>query len=151
MTIEIKLKAIADAISGLTITGVNMFDIDHIPLNCIDSCPAFFPVPNGFVTDFHTSRESLGDDSTRKINVVYVLNYRYLHAPIGSGSTLENYAGILSNMVTIVEVVLGNTSLGGAIDIDEPVVSDIGAMTDLAGQNQYHGVDIALRVLEFVQ
>lgn len=151
MTVNVQFEAIATAIAGLSISGVHVFDIDNIPANAIDSCPAFFPAPDNFVTDMQPSIESLGGDSGRKINLVYTLNYRFLYAPLGSGSVLQNYAGLITKLVLILESVLGTSTPNGSIDMMLLGVSDIGPMVDPAGQNTYHGVDIALRVLEYVQ
>lgn len=151
MTVNIQFATVADSLSHLSVSGVNVFDVDTIPENAIDYCPALFPIPNGWVTDLQFTLQSLGDDTTRKINVEYTLNYRFLYAPIGSGSVLANYAGIITKLELILEAILGNSSPTGAVNMELLAVSDLGALTDPAGQTMYHGVDIAVRVLEYAQ
>jgi len=130
---------------------VTVKDIDSVPENAIDFCPVLYPIPNGWVTDMQFTIQSLGGDSGRKIDVAYTLNYRFLYAPIGSGSTLANYAGIITKLELILEAIMGNSTPSGSVNMDLLGVSNLGAMTDVAGQTMYHGVDIAVRVLEYAQ
>lgn len=151
MTVNCQLVTIADAIAGLSISGVNNFDIDKIPENAIDYCPAFFPRPDNFITEMTPEIVTLGGDAVRGINLSYTLNYRFLFAPVGSGAVLQNYAGLITKLELILEAVLGNSTPAGSVNMELAGLSDIGPMTDPAGQNTYHGVEIALRVLEFAQ
>ena len=151
MTINCQLVTIADAISGLSISGVTVKDIDTVPENAIDYCPVLFPVPDNFITDMQFERVSFGGDSVAAMNVSYTMHYRYLHAPIGSGSVLQNYKGIIEKLELILEAIMGNSSPTGAVNMTLLNVSDLGPVSDVAGQTMFHGVDIALRVEEFAQ
>lgn len=151
MTINCQLATVADSISKLSISGVTIKDIDTIPENAIDYCPVLFPVPDNFITDVQFTRQSYGADSVAAMDVSYTMNWRYLHAPIGSGSVLQNYTGIITKLELIIEAILGNSSPTGAVNMTLLNVSDLGPVSDVAGQTMYHGVDIALRVEEFAQ
>jgi hypothetical protein len=151
MTVNIQIATIADAISNLSISGVNNYDIDKIPESAIDFCPALFPAPDNYVTDLQFTVQSFGGDSARKLDVSYTLNYRFLYAPIGSGSVLQNYAGLIAKLELILEALLGASTPTGSIDMSLLGVSNIGPLSDPAGQTMYHGVEIALRILEYTQ
>ena len=151
MTVNIQFPAVAESLSQLSISGVNVFDVDTIPADASRSCPALYPAPAGFITDLEFVLQSFGNDANRKIDIAYTLNYRFLYAPIGSASLLQNYAGLIDKLAIIIEKILSNSTPDGAVNMDLLGVSNIGAMMDEAGQTMYHGVDIALRVLEFAQ
>lgn len=151
MTVTVGLITVADSISNLSISGVNVRDIDQIPENALAILPVLFPLPNGFVTDVVFSRQSMGD-AEALMNMEYVLHYRYLHAAIGSGGgLLAAYSGLLTNLAAIVKKILESSNVTGAVDVTLQSVSGIGPLPDPGGQTQYHGVDIALKVLEFAQ
>lgn len=150
MTINVQLVTIADSISQISVSGVTVRDIDNIPENAADYCPVFFPAPDGFIGDVTFTPQSFGSDSLRKMDLEYSLRYRFLYAPLGSGSFLSNYAGMLEKLELILEAILGNSSPTGAVDMElESLIVD--AMTDPAGALQYHGAEITLRITEFAQ
>lgn len=151
MTVEIHFREVATSMSQLTISGVNVKDINTVPESAIDHCPLLFPVPNNFVTDVQFTVASLGNDDSRKLNLEYTLNYRYLHAPIGSGAVLETYVGIIENLTAILVAIASDSFTDEAVDYSIQSVSDLGAVTDIAGQTMFHGVDISIRVLEYIQ
>ena len=152
MTADIKLEDVASAITLLNVSGINVRDIDNIPANAKTILPVLYPVPNGFVTDLAWSRESFGNDDTRAMNLTYILHYKYLHAVVGSGGGLLTvYARMIENIIKILQAIFTDSNLGGAVDVTLNTISDIGVHTDPAGELQYHGVDITLKVMEFIQ
>ena len=151
MTVNVQFATVADSIASISISGVTVKDIDNVPENAMDYCPVLYPIPNGFITDLQPEILSLGGDTGRKLNLSYTLNYRYLHAPIGSGSVLANYAGIITNLMLILEAIMSTSSPSGAVDMEIQGVSDLGPVSDPAEAAVYHGVDIAVRILEYVQ
>lgn len=151
MTVNVQFATVADSIAAISVSGVTVKDIDNVPENALDYCPVLYPIPNGFVTDIQFEILSLGGDAARKLNLSYTLNYRYLHAPIGSGSVLQNYAGIIAKLELILEAIMSTSSPSGAVDMEILSVSDLGPMSDPAEAAVYHGVDIAVRVLEYAQ
>ena len=150
MTIALNLVTVAESIADLDIAGVTVRDIDQIPEAALTLLPVLYPLPNGFITDMTFTRQTQGNSAAMDLS--YTLHYRYLHAIVGSGGGLLTvYSGMIENIVKILEAIFGNSNLTGAVDVELNGVSDIGVMFDPAGQTQYHGVDITLRVLEFVQ
>lgn len=151
MTVTVALTTIADSISQMSISGVNVRDIDQIPENALSILPVFYPIPNGYITDINFKRQTTGD-ADALMDLEYVLHYRYLHAAIGSGGgLLAAYSGLLTNLAAILKKILESSSQTGAVDVTLQSVSNIGPLSDPGGQTQYHGVDIALKVLEFAQ
>lgn len=152
MTIDINLEDVASAIAALSIAGVTVRDIDNIPVNAKTMIPVLYPVPNGFVTDLIWSRETFGTESVQAMNLTYVLHYKYLHAIVGSGgSLLSVYGAMIRNIIKIIKAIFEDSDLGGAVDVTLNTISDIGVHTDPAGEMQFHGVDITLKVTEFIQ
>ena len=152
MTTDVKLEDVASALADLSISGVTVRDIDNIHANAKTILPVLYPVPNGFITDLAWSRESFGDDNVRAMNLTYILHYKYLHAIVGSGGGLLTvYARMIENIIKILQAIFTDSNLGGAVDVTLNTISDIGVHTDPAGELQYHGVDITLKVMEFIQ
>jgi hypothetical protein len=150
MTINCQLVTIVNAIAELQVDGLNMRDLKHIPESAIDSCPVFFPAPDGFVSNVTFTPQSFGSDSQRKLDLAYSLKYRFLYAPLGAGAFLQNYAGMITMLAEILEAIMGNSTPEGSVDMNLETLA-VNAMVDPAGQNQYHGAEITLRVLEFAQ
>lgn len=152
MTLTVGIVTIADSISNLSISGVSVKDIDQIPESALSVLPVLFPRPQKWITDISFPIKSLGGDENRAIDCTYVMNYRYLHAVVGSGGgLLAVYASLIANLILIVKAILSNSSPTGAIDMSIAYITDIGVLTDPAGETQYHGVEFGIRILEFVQ
>jgi len=155
MTANIVLEDVANAIAALSVSGVNIRDIDQIPETAKNIIPVLFPVPNGFITDLVWSRETFGIDADAAMNLTYILHYRYLHAIVGSGGgLLAVYAAMIRNIINILKAIFADSDLGNAVDVTLNSISDIGVHTvhtDPAGDLQYHGVEITLKVTEYIQ
>jgi len=152
MTITVNLATVADSISNLSISGVNVKDIDQIPESALSVLPVFYPRPNEFITDLKWSRESYGADSAAAMNLTYTLHYYYLHAVVGSGGgLLAVYSGLITNLVLILKAIFENSNPTGAVDMQLLSISSIGVLTDPAGETKYHGVEVSLRITEFIQ
>lgn len=152
MTATIVLEDVADAIAALSVAGVNIRDIDQIPETAKNILPVFFPVPNGFITDLAWSRESFGADADAKMNLTYILHYRYLHGVVGTGGgLLAVYAAMIRNIINILKAIFADSNLGDAVDVTLNGISDIGVHTDPTGELKYHGVEITLKVTEYIQ
>lgn len=146
---------IADSIAGLTIDdttngNINIRDLDQIPESIhARDCPILFPNPNQFVSDITTERQAQASGITGIWNVTYDLNYAYMHAPIGATRGLfDVYKGMVANVMNIVDSILVNDALTGAIDIQTANISTFGVATG-PGDNQFHGCEISFSVLEF--
>lgn len=151
MSIAVNLKTVASSIAGLTFSGINTRDIDEIPDSALMLTPLLIPRPNEFVTDIKPEAKSFGFNGTQKLDLGYTLNYVYLHAEIGSGiGAFEIYNGLMTNLVTILEKILNNDVVTGAVDMQLEKIGGIGTIDDPAG-NQYWGVMFSFRVLEHGQ
>jgi hypothetical protein len=150
MAITSAFATITNNIAALTISGVNIKDIDEIPQSGSLITPVLVPQPNDFVTEFEPEFVSLGSNGGAKIDLNYNLNYVYLHCEAGSGvSQLEVYAGLITNLSAILVAFLSNDAITGLVDL-KPRISNIGIIEDPSG-NQFWGVLISLHILEYSQ
>lgn len=151
MTINSQIATVAASIAGLTISGVTNKGIDAIPESASMLCPLLIPQPDNFVTGLTYARQTVGSMGSAKIDCNYTLNYVYLHCETGSGiNTYAPYAGIISKLETILEKILANDVVSGAIDIQISSIGTIGTIQDPAG-NQFWGLMFSISVLEFTQ
>lgn len=151
MTITVKFRTICTAIAGLSIPGVNVRDVNQIPENAMPILPVLFPSPDNFITEFTPQRVTAGGHGTAAIDLNYTLNFCFLHSVIGSGGGLfSTYPDFIDKLALIIIAFLTNDDVNGGVDL-QVSVSNIGPMTDPAQAGQYHGADIALRILEFAQ
>jgi hypothetical protein len=152
MTISVKLAIVVTAIAGLSISGVNVRDVDNIPVDASKILPVLYPKPDDFITGLDFKRITTGGHGTAQMDLVYTLHYRYLHAPVGSGlGVLSTYAALIDNLALIMATIFGNDDIAGAVDMELSDISNIGPLTDPAGSTTYHGVDIALKITEQAQ
>lgn len=152
MTITVNLENIAHEISNINVPGINFRDIDGVPESALPILPVVFPAPDNFITDLEWTRDSYGSDDVAKMSITYTLHYRYLHAVIGSGGGLLSvYSSMIANIVKILSAIFADSNYSGAIDLTLLDISNIGPMSDPAGETQYHGMEFSLKVLEFIQ
>ena len=152
MTINCQIDTVTNSIAAWSISGVTIRDIHDIPEDVILLGPILFPRPDGFVTDMQFTRESQGGAGTAMMNLSYTLNYVYCHTPIGSGlgGLFSTYSGLITNLALIIEKVFASDNASGAVDLQLAGVSNVGPVSDPSGK-AYHGVEIALRITEFIQ
>lgn len=151
MTITVNFVTVADSLASLQINGVTVLGLDQIPEDAKNIAPCFFPRPEDFISDITFERMSYGADSVAKMDMTYTLTYRYLHAPIGAGGgLLAVYGAFMVGLAKILKAIFSDSTPSGAVDMVLAGISGIGPIEDPAG-NEYHGVEIALRVLEHVQ
>jgi len=145
------MVTIADSISKLSITGINIRDLDKIPAVVRNrDCPILYPRPDGFISGFEPDRITTGDGSSAKMDVRYTLTYTFLESPIGSDRGLFGvYPSFVANVAKILDAILLNDKITGAVDIRAVDVGAFGPVADPAG-NAFHGCDIAIEILEFV-
>lgn len=148
MAINSQIATVADSISKLSISGVTLRDIDQIPAAAQMLCPIFFPQPSAFVTDLSFTRQSFGGGGAEKLDCNYTLNYVYLHCKAGSGiNAFAPYAGIITKLELILETIMTNDTVTGAVDLQIGAIGDIGVIQDPAG-NEYWGLLCAINILE---
>lgn len=151
MTVTSALATVADSISKISITGVTVKDIDEIPQSAALLCPILIPQPNGYVSGVNVEFQSFGSNTGAKIDMSYTLNYIYLHSNAGAGlGQLQVYSGLISKLSTIIVAILSNDAITGLVDMQLESIGNIGVIEDPSG-NQYWGVMLSFRVLEFAQ
>ena len=146
----IKLSTIANSITGITVTGLTIKDIDEIPQGLLNrDCPVLIPNPENYVSNFSVQVDSFGTGSQRKMTLTYQLNYILLYSEVGVGrtTTLEMYSGMLTKACTFLDAFYALDNLTGAVDFDaelgDPAIREI-------NQKNFHSIDIRLVVREFV-
>ena len=148
MTMNSQIATVADSIAGLSISGVTIKDIDQIPDSASMLCPILLPQPNDFVTNLTFTRQSMGTMGAQKMDCEYFLNYVYLHCEAGSGiNAFAPYAGIITKLELILETILNNDTITGAVDIETSAIGSIGVIADPAG-NEYWGFLVSFKVKE---
>lgn len=153
MTITVNFSAVVTSIAGLTISGITFLDTDKIPMDATMLGPVFYPRPNEFITDIAPARVSQGGNGTALMDLEYTLHYMYLHAPLDSGiNVLAVYQGLISNLAIIIAklAAFDDPAPDMAVDLMIESISSVGPVADPSG-NAFHGVEIALRVKEFIQ
>ncbi len=151
MSVSVQLATVAEGISQISVAGVTMKDIDQVPENCLELCPIFFPRPDRFLSNVVYTPQSVGPGSSRQADLAYTLTYSYLHAPIvgGLGGLFEVYSGMLAKVVLVMNAIISNDSLSGAVDVELKEIGPGFVVQDPAG-NTYHGCDVAIRIMEFI-
>jgi hypothetical protein len=151
VTISSAFSTITNSIAALSIPGVTIKDTDEIPQSANMLLPILFPRPNEFVTDFSQEFVSFGSNGGAKINFEYNLNYVFLFVESGSGlSTFEIYGGLMQKLSAILVAFASNDAVTGLVDLQTSNVGPIGIVEGPNGQ-QYWGVMISLKILEFAQ
>lgn len=151
MTVQIQYNTVIGAIAGLTISGVNIKDIDEIPENAEMQLPVLFPNPDDPVTDIDFQFASFGTMGAAKMDLSYTLNYLYLHAKVGSGLSVNSVlSGLMTNLAAIMVKFAENDQLSGAVEVK---LNSLPAVRVIEGPNgtQFHGVALTFRVLEHMQ
>ena len=145
------IATICESIAALDVEGVKMRDLDEIPEEVLArECPVIFPRPDGFISSFAVERDSFGGGSTAKMTATYVLTYRFLQAPVASGRGLfEVYNKMVINAFAFLDAVIAVDVMSGLIDIQVNNTLNFGPVSDPAG-NIFHGCDIELQVMEFI-
>lgn len=150
MTFSLLLSSVCDSISGISISGVTVKDIDQIAPSWVSMPNVLYPNPNneGFITGFSMKFDSIMQGVNSPVTINYTLNYRFLGTAIGDMANFSSaYADVILKLALIVNAIITNPApYSGRIQMALGDVS-VGAKTDPAG-NQYHGADFALLIEE---
>ncbi len=147
MTLHI--STVCNSISELYVEGVNYLDLNEIPPDATRQTPLLSPSPQ-LVTNFATTRMTFGSPTAAEKEAEYDLNYIFCYMPLGAGRTgLDLYENMVSLAEDIVEEILDNDTITGAIDISPQSGLNFGPITDPAG-NQYLGCDIIFHVVDYL-
>lgn len=151
MAITSSIGTVADSISGLTISGVTIKDIDQIPDSARMLTPLLIPRPDNFVSDISVSFETFGSNGSAKINTNYTLNYVFLFCEVGAGlGAFAAFSGLMTKLSAILVAINSNDAITGAVDMKVNSIGNIGVVSDPAG-NDFWGLEFSLRILEYSQ
>lgn len=145
------VSTVADSISKLSVTGVTIKDLNEIPTEVLKrDCPTVYPKPDGFLSNFEPESVSMSSGTSVQLNVTYTLTYRFLHSPLGSDRGLFGvYQDMVNKTTAFLDKIIISDTITGLVDLQIADVSEFGPVSDPAG-NMFHGCDISLDVLEFV-
>lgn len=144
-----ELSTVTAHIAGLTISGVNVKDIDDLADSyTVRDCPVMFPFS---WSDGTITRDSQGPGSAGLKTLVYRITYLYLHQPVGATRFLSGaMPGIAANLAAIYTALETNDAPGSAtVDMRLIGFSPVGEYADPAG-NQYLGCELTLEIMEYV-
>jgi len=151
MTITSSISTVANSISGLTISGVTIKNIDAIPDTARMLCPLLIPQPNDFVTNINVTFETFGSNGGAKLNMTYTLTYVFLFCEVSSGlGAFAAYNGLLTKLSAILVTIMSNDAVTGAVDLTVGNIGNVGVIVDPAGV-EFWGLTFTLNVLEYSQ
>lgn len=146
---SLAISKVCSSITALGIAGVNILDTDGIPPDATRQTPLLIPSPQ-LVTNFVTRRVTFGTPTTAEKEAEYDLNYVFLYMPIGAGRTgLDAYQQMIKLTQDIIDEVLDNDAITGAVDIEPQGGLNFGPITDPAG-NTYLGCNIVFHVIDYL-
>lgn len=149
MTATVDFATVANSIAALSITDVTVQDTHEITDTIGLDTHILAPNPAGFISELSISYDEL---SQQKCRLEYTLNYRYYHCKLagGLGGLFATYSGLVTTAANILLAFASDVTLTGAMNNTTPVISDIGPVTDPAG-NGYHGFDVSIHILQFLE
>ena len=149
MTVTLHLESAITAVSGLSVTGLTICDLDDIP-NAADVRLSYLMPDQGLVTDFALERVTMGSMHLVGMDATYTLNYRLLYKPVGSERGLANIApGLAALAVDVIEAILNASALTGLVKWT-PSLADFGIYSD-PSENGWYGCRVLIECLDFVQ
>lgn len=153
MTIAINFETVVNSIADLDIAGVTIYHPDNAPTTGSKAkLPCLVPQGENFVDDDKDERMSFGGGGTASMDYSYRLNYVYLHSPATAGidSLQKNLMPMLKKVFEIVETILSNDDITGAVDMKLDGIPTRGVIQHPDG-GEYWGAMISLRILEQIQ
>ena len=142
--------AVATAIGGLTVAGVNLKALNAIPEGAdARECPMVYPRPDGFLSGLEVIVDSFGSTAAKK-TVKYILTYTYLYAPLGAGRGLfDLYEDMVTKALLFIDTVIANDAITGCVDIEPLDIKEWGPVSDPSGV-MFHGAHISFGITELV-
>lgn len=139
------LATVADAISKISISGITVKDKDQLAAAWTGQTNVLYPNPNepGWISDFSVVYNVAGGLET----AAYTLNYRFLSTQIGDLSTFPaEYSSLVDKVSSILDALMAAVESIDSVTVRVSGVS-VGARID-PSENQYHGADISLSIVE---
>jgi hypothetical protein len=148
MTASLLLSNVADAIAGISVSGVTMKDRDQIAGSWISTPNVFYPNPDNWITDFSIRFDTVLQGENAPMTYIYTLNYRFLGVEVGDLATFPvAYSALVDKVVAIINALVAVPApYSGKVQmiVNNP---QLGPKDDPAG-NQYFGADFALQIEE---
>ena len=146
----IQLSTIANSITGITVSGLTIKDVDEIPTDIIQrQCPLLIPNPENYISNPLIKVDSFGTGTDRKMTLTYNLNYILIYSQVGAGrvNIIDAYAGMLTKACAFLDAFYGLSTLTGAVDFNailgDPAITTVGAI-------DFHSIGIQVQVQEFI-
>lgn len=148
----LKVAAVWDAISQLSIAGLSIKDIDQVTEVWEIRTPSLYPDIAAPLDLPAPTRQSFGTVANgAKKDVAYTLNYVFTFAPVGSTRGVKDIiSGMFAMLVLIFNTVTENDALTGSVNID-PRISSAGVVVEDLSGNKFYGLRLAFDVTEFYE
>ena len=142
MTVHI--VTIATSISGLSVAGLKVFDLDDIKeMMQPRDLPCLMPHPLDSVTNFEITQDITGNSDIMS----YTMNYRLYYRPVvGTLKFFGPYADLMAMVEKIINAVIDLNETATTYNI-YPSIQAVGGVPDAAG-NIYHGCDFQFNITE---
>lgn len=148
MSYNVNFDTVANSISNLTVTGIQILDLTEIPVNGSLVCPCIFPRPDNYITDFSVTNDSQGTGTGKQVTIRYTLHYIFLQAPVGADLSFGFYNTMVSNVAAIISKLIESDKIAGCVDLVIDTIPTFSPVNDPAG-NVYHGCELALKITQF--
>jgi hypothetical protein len=148
MTVSLNLANVADAIAGISVSGVTVKDKDQIVGSWTPLPNVLYPQPEGWITNFSIDYVTVEQGAGAKMDISYTLNYRFLGVQAGDMSTFPvAYSSLVDKLILIINAVISTPApYSGLVELILGGIS-IGPRTDPAGNN-FFGADLSFNVKE---
>ena len=142
--------AITLAVSSLSVSGVDIRDIDRIPDEVtVRDCPIMFPQPGEIIVGYEDEPATFGGATGAYWPVTRTINFLYLHAPIGEGrSAFSHYSGLASKSDEMAEKFMELSITG--VDVQSVKIDGFSKPIEGPGANLFHGFTVSMTVREKV-
>jgi hypothetical protein len=143
-------KAITAGVAGLTITGVDIRDINNIPVEVVQrNCPIMFPQPGEIAGGYEDEPGTFGGATGAYWSVSRQISYLYLHVPIGDGrSAFVHYPDLADKADVIIEKFMELDITG--IDVLSVKIDGFSKPIEDPSGNQFFGFVVNMTVREKV-
>jgi len=143
-------KAITLAVSNLSVSGVDIRDIDRIPDEVtVRQCPIMFPQPGEISVGYEDEPATFGGATGTYWPVTRTINFLYLHAPIGEGrGAFSHYSGLADKADAMIGKFMELNITG--VDILSVKIDGFSKPIEGPSGNMFFGFTVSMTVREKV-
>lgn len=146
---SIKIITVLDSISALSVSGVTVKDVNEVDEAWQVRGAVLYPLIDNLMSFSRPTRQSFGVGSAKRLDINYVLNYRLLYAPVGSGRGVKDiFSGLMTTVAATLDALNVLDAPSGSVDIEASINEGRPVVKDPAG-NDFWGCDFTINVLEF--